>query len=163
MDFHGLFNGTGQAAKVKCPKKRMDCTVNVKSQETLNIMTEWSTFILCNREVPGSNLGPQTGYPGYFSFSLQLLGWYHKIWRLFCPIFIPINSPNNSPHPKLHNLWSWKSSIQQTKKQITSHIIMYLVSYTWATLSGGGQRYKLSICDYDHILITSRVLIRLNR
>jgi hypothetical protein len=32
-------------------------------------MIEWLTFLIRIREVPGSNLGPQTGYPDWgFSF-----------------------------------------------------------------------------------------------
>jgi hypothetical protein len=28
-----------------------------------NVVAEWSTLLLRIREIPGSNLGPQTGYP----------------------------------------------------------------------------------------------------
>jgi hypothetical protein len=32
--------------------------------ETTNIVVEWLTFLLCIREVLGSDLGAETGYPG---------------------------------------------------------------------------------------------------
>jgi hypothetical protein len=31
-----------------------------------NITVEWLALLLCIREVPGSNLGPETGYPEVF-------------------------------------------------------------------------------------------------
>jgi hypothetical protein len=50
-----------------------------------NIVVEWLTFLLRIREVSGSNLGPQTGYPnygfrGFSSLSKRILGWYLQIW-----------------------------------------------------------------------------------
>jgi hypothetical protein len=31
--------------------------------DTPNVMVEWLTLLFRIREVPGSNLGPETGYP----------------------------------------------------------------------------------------------------
>jgi hypothetical protein len=33
------------------------------------VMVEWLTHLLCIREVPGLNIGPETGYPEVFVFS----------------------------------------------------------------------------------------------
>jgi hypothetical protein len=35
----------------------------VSTCETPNVVVEWPTILLRVREVPGSNLGPETGYP----------------------------------------------------------------------------------------------------
>jgi hypothetical protein len=50
----------------------------------LNVVVEWLTRLLRIREVPGSNLGPDTGYTDRFfvvfvSPSRQVLGWYLKL------------------------------------------------------------------------------------
>jgi hypothetical protein len=39
-----------------------------------NVVVEWLAFLLCIREVPGSNLGPETGYPDsvFVGFSAPL-------------------------------------------------------------------------------------------
>jgi hypothetical protein len=49
-----------------------------------NFAVEWLTFLLRIREVPGSNLGPETGYPwfftvppGNFRYSALKLNHYH--------------------------------------------------------------------------------------
>jgi hypothetical protein len=31
----------------------------------INVMVEWLTFLLRTREIPGSNLGPETSFPDY--------------------------------------------------------------------------------------------------
>jgi hypothetical protein len=32
-------------------------------EQSLNVVVEWLTLLLHIREVPGSNLSPETGYP----------------------------------------------------------------------------------------------------
>jgi hypothetical protein len=49
-----------------------------------NIQSEWLAFLLRIREVPGSNLGPETGYPDrlfvvFLGPFTQMPGYYHKL------------------------------------------------------------------------------------
>jgi hypothetical protein len=45
------------------------------NNHVLNVLVEWLKLLLCILEVPGSDLGPETGYPVVFlSLSRQMLG-----------------------------------------------------------------------------------------
>jgi hypothetical protein len=50
------------AFQYECSEKKYvdlgDCVIF-----TLNVLVEWLTLLLNIREIPGSNLGPETGYP----------------------------------------------------------------------------------------------------
>jgi hypothetical protein len=51
---------------------------------TPNIVAEWVATLLCIWDVPGSNLGPETGYPDRFSgviliTSRYILAYYLKL------------------------------------------------------------------------------------
>jgi hypothetical protein len=48
-----------------------------------NSEVEWLTLLLCIREVPGSNLGPETGYPLWFS-SVPPGECHDSSWKLNC-------------------------------------------------------------------------------
>jgi hypothetical protein len=37
-----------------------------------NVRAEWLALLLCIWEIPGSNLGPETGYPDRFFVSISL-------------------------------------------------------------------------------------------
>jgi hypothetical protein len=57
-----------------------------------NVLVEWLTLLLTIREVPGSNLGRETGYPDFF---LVLLSPSRLILGLYLIIF-PRPLPSNS-------------------------------------------------------------------
>jgi hypothetical protein len=39
--------------------------VNIPASYSMNIVVEWLTFLLHIPKVPGSNLDPETSYPGF--------------------------------------------------------------------------------------------------
>jgi hypothetical protein len=45
------------------PMVKHDSDTNTEGEQTPNVASDWLVLLLRIREVSGSNLGPETGYP----------------------------------------------------------------------------------------------------
>jgi hypothetical protein len=86
-----------------------------------NVLVRWLTFLLRTREVPGSNLGPETGYPDWG------ISWLSSVPPGKCR-----NSPVNSPTTSsVHIVFSssftchpliWRCIIRATEKALLNKL-----------------------------------------
>jgi hypothetical protein len=97
-----------------------------------NIVVEWLTPLLRIREVLGSNVGPETGYPDwacswFYSFSPgewrpSILKWGHDLY-IGNPFYFIIHL---SPfHLRVYNLRYWKSVVKNTNTNSSPDICKY--------------------------------------
>jgi hypothetical protein len=79
--------------------------------QPLNFVVEWLALLLCIREVPGSNLGPETGYPDWgfpqsFQANTEIVPFIRP--RPLSSTSFSIHYSLSSSHSTLYSLRYWK-------------------------------------------------------
>jgi hypothetical protein len=94
-----------------------------------NVVVEWLILLLCIREVPESNLGLETGYPGwkFSSFSSVPPGKFrYSTLKLghdrFLPHRLQFIIHLTSFHSTLHNLSYWESIVKQSTNNEINYV-----------------------------------------
>jgi hypothetical protein len=89
---------------------------------TLNVVLEWLTLLLRIREIPGPNLGTETGYTDWFLWFFSdppgkcqdiTLKLFHD---LFLANSLSFNLHLSLSHSTLYSLRYWRSVAKQIKK-----------------------------------------------
>jgi hypothetical protein len=115
------------------------------------VVAEWLTLLHRTREVTGSNLSPETGYPDFLHDFLQYLqandGPYIRPWPLRYTSFLIHHSPITLSFEAIYIIFTyWQSIVKQTTNNKKQHKVWSTTSRMIRTFLCTDASHQLTRC-----------------